>query len=322
MSVSGVDSIGPDLTTMVRLNMVASAQTTAATPVATAAAQPIVSAQDIAAQNALNAYIEGEAPTDDSIGLYSEDVGAAAVQGENAEAALASQLQSTADLQEQTLLQALEVKDVSLAETAAEMTQVARDVQMADAAQSGAVAAIDRQMTEALTAARLNAAAGDFQSLLQASEAGDAANASIVAASLQTHLASLDQATLNQAFASISQHGQPPLPAQAQALIALAQSGDMAAAATLARTISAQVSASWPSGSTLTALIASLPPSSLSILDLDANPLLLAVQLNMLLRAKTTIERLRRREVDHIRILPIPGLGEGEFHEDKARTDE
>jgi hypothetical protein len=73
----------------------------------------------------------------------------------------------------------------------------------------------------------------------------------------------------------------------------------------------------------LAALMTATPAPSMAqpMLDIAANPLLQIYQMSLLLRVRTTLDKLRALRDDHMAVLPIFALGERRFHED-GRNDE
>lgn len=314
MSESALNAAGPELAVQIHLQQIHDAAVAQAASISAAtvanAAQKLAS-QHLAAQAQLTDMLDGEAPDDASMGLYSENIFATEV------AANASQ--------QQLLVQ----DEESAAAAAVALTVEQADQQMPGGAASnglGAVAAIDQRLDSGLIEARLTAFASDLGDLFQAVEHSQASPANPLP------LASLPLASLPLASVSAS----PPetalaepvapnlaaiaasnLAAQIQNLAAAAQSGDLAAATALTRTISAQLQTMSPN---VLQLLAPPPPAAApSLVDLVTNPLLLIFQASLLLDVKTTLNKARKPLDDHIAILPFLALGE--MHDDGSKDE-
>jgi hypothetical protein len=304
MSESALNAAGPELAVQIHLQQIHDAAVAQAASISAAtvanAAQKLAS-QHLAAQAQLTDMLDGEAPDDASMGLYSENIFATEV------AANASR--------QQLLVQ----DEESAAAAAVALTVEQADQQMPGGAASnglGAVAAIDQRLDSGLIEARLTAFASDLGDLFQAVEHSQASPAnplplaSVSASPPETALA--EPVAPNLAAIAASN-----LAAQIQNLAAAAQSGDLAAATALTRTISAQLQTMSPN---VLQLLAPPPPAAApSLVDLVTNPLLLIFQASLLLDVKTTLNKARKPLDDHIAILPFLALGE--MHDDGSKDE-
>ncbi len=315
MSVPGLNGVGPDIATAIRLAQgAAPAAPQASDGSASSAPNP---PQDKAAQAALNELLNDAAPSDASIGLYSAAPDTTALDAE--QAARAADVQAADMLQRNLLLQAVASDALARATLAAD--QSLRRNEAAVVQQSGtALADIENSLNAALAEAKQTAFAADLQNLLQAVEAGAAEVATALADKLQAAQGEAEALDLAASSAGLPQaETAAALPALVENLIATTQSGDMTGAALFAQAIRMQMNeapAALPPG-WLAALAAARGAILAPPPDVGADPLLQAYQASLLIGVRRTLNKLRRLREDRMRLLPILALGQSEQREDE-----
>lgn len=278
----------------------------------------------VTAQAQLAYMLAGEAPDDASIGLYSEAL--------ETPQQLAANAQADALEQQQVLLQ--DGESASAAAAALTGARADQPMQTGAAAQAlGAVEEIDQRLAAGLLEAKLNVFSTDLDELLQAVEAGSAVASAEAADLMQANLAIQSESPLEIPMApalNLTAAAASNLAAQIQNLATTAQTGDLADATALARTIRDQLQTLNSIGFALFAPrpLATVAPSLLapsllapSLVDLTTNPLLLVFQASLLLGVKTTLNKVRKPLADPIAIWPIPALDPYQPGKDGRKDD-
>ncbi len=181
----------------------------------------------------------------------------------------------------------------------------------AEAIQLNLVAArIDQILVEALSLSLRTAPAQEVLDLMQAVEA----------AALAAGLSESAQAAASPAQEA-APGGQAGMLANLQGLVAAAQTGDMTGAEALARAIGTQVQATLPGETPPPALMQLLAPATgFPMGGAEVNPMLMAMQMSLMLSAKSTLARLRKLREDRLKLLAIAPFAP--LEEDKTRESE
>ncbi|MGO8739669.1 hypothetical protein [Rhodoblastus sp.] len=315
MSVPGLNGVGPDIANAIRL-----AQSAAPQPGGpSVSSAPATSPEDTAAQAALNEYLNGAAPSDVSIGLYSAAPDSAAAMVAE-QAALAEEVQ-TGGIQRQELVQQdLGANALANATLAADLLQQQAETAIVQQNQ-GALAEIENSLNAALVEARQTSFVAGLQNLIQAVEAGASEESVALADRLQAAQQGAGGLDLAAIAASLPENETAAaLPALVENLIATTQSGDMTAAGFFAQAIRMQIEETpealpprW------LATLAAAPGASLAPFppDVADDPLAQAYQVSLIIDIKTTLNKLRKLREDRSKILPIlaleqSGLRQGE----------
>ncbi len=318
MSVPGLNGVGPDIATSIRLAQGAApaAPQTSNGSAASAPANPLEDKAQRASDAALNEFLNGAAPSDALIGLYSAAPDAAA---NAAEQALAADAQAT-DIQQQNLLRQ-DIASDALARATLSTDFLPQQTAAATVQQyQGALAEIENSLNAALAEAKQSAFAAGLQSLLQALDAGASEEAAALAENLQAAQGEAGALKLTAISTGLPQNQAAALPALVENLIAATQAGDMTAAAFFAQAIRRQMDEApvAPPPDWLAALAAAragalAPP----LPDVAADPLLQAYQASLLIGVKTTLNKLRKLREDRMKILPILALEDGRISSDE-----
>ena len=305
MSVPGLNGVGPDIATAIRPAQNAAPQ--ASNGAASLASTP---PEDKAGRTALNELLDGAAPSDASIGLYSAAPDAAT---------LAADLQTNDILKQDILQQNLASNAQTRASLAADL--LPRQNEAAMAQRNGtALADIENSLKAALAEAKQAAFAADLQDLLQAVEAGASGEAAALAGRLQAARSEAQAFSPTAVAAALPRNeAVAALPALVENLIAMAEAGDMAAAAVFGRAIRmrmGETAAALPPG-WLAALAAASAQWLAPPPDVAADPLLQAYQASLIIGLGTMLDKLRKSRQDRMKILPVLALEEGGTREDE-----
>jgi len=281
----GIDQHGLQLATALRLPGHGPLAAGSAAEISRAAAIGASEIQTIVAEESLTPVdlgllAPGEAPSDASIGLYSSELG--------------------------------------------DPTQMARDTQAANVALQAALDAtieIENRVAAALALAIQSDVAEDAVRLLQAIEDGDA-SATALASKLPANAAIPNETAVAPPPAPAISAEQAALAARLQDLFAAAQTGGAAGAEALARTIGI-LQATIPDDSlppaqglrSLAQLL--LPAAALPLSAAEINPMLAAMQVSLMLAAKSTLERLRKLREDRMKVLALSAFARLETDESR-----